>query len=161
MKLVLIPIIAILIGILFLVSGGYMLGILCLMFAIGIIFYVYIPTFKELKKADQKHQEKINKELEEFKKMSPEEQEAYYMKKYVYKDHENKNKSCPSCRKVLIYWEGNKRIDEWKLAGSQTVDTKEFDSAYTLGGATTAFYKTKQKTIRKYKCPYCDFERTE
>ena len=69
---------------------------------------------------------------------------------------------CPSCHHENYERDdlGMKKNNQWILDSSEIKTRSEFDSAYTIGGATTVFTKDKKETVRTYRCPKCGYKVT-
>ena len=69
---------------------------------------------------------------------------------------------CPSCFSMNYERDdsGMKKNDQWILDSSEIKTKREFDSAYTIGGATTVFTKDKKETVKTYRCPKCGYKVT-
>ena len=108
---------------------------------------------------DEKKKEK--EKSDKLSKMSYSERTRYYAEEELKRIPYN-IRTCPSCSKKLTYLDSkNKIVNEWKLISEDVIKQNVVDDAYTLGGATTVFYKEKKNTIRSYQCPYCGFIRRE
>lgn len=110
-------------------AGAYAFGVALAVIPIGMLI-VIVYLNQEEKKKKQEEKDKLNK-------MSAAEKEKYYLEKEL-SNYSYSIRKCESCKKELIYIQGNKIRTDWVLVA-----------------------KDVQNRMETYKCPHCGFVRTE
>lgn len=146
--------------------------ILCLL-VLALFIYLLIILIKNTKKEIEEQK----KEKQRLENLTPAEKYSEYLaKRNANIEHEIEElykvpTHCPSCGSKNYKhseedrWNGHLNyldiVPTWILESSISYKDKKFDSAFTLGGATTIFTKEQTKKLNTYRCPNCNYKLTK